>query len=101
MESYFLAFLLVPSSITYKAGLKINTGPPMQESHRRVATSPEEATELITGRYHLSYEDMGESGRDGAVQPGQGTALGRPCSSFPVPKEDLQESWRRTFHKDL
>jgi len=52
---------------------------------------------MIRGLEHLSYEKR----LRGAVQPGEGKALGRPNSSLPVPEADLQESRKATFYKSL
>lgn len=35
------------------------------------------------------------------VEPEEEKALGRPYSSLPVPKGDLQEIWRWTFYKGM
>ena len=54
---------------------------------------------VIRGLEHLSCEDRLR--KAGVVQPGEGKALGRPCSSLPVPNRGLQESWRGTFYKGM
>jgi len=49
--------------------------PPVQEGHGAVGVGPEEATKMIRGLEHSSYE---ERLRLGAVQPGEEKAEGRP-----------------------
>jgi len=53
-----------------------------QERHGPVGVGPEEATKMVGGLEHLSYE---ERLRVGAVQPGGEKAPGRPYCSLPVP----------------
>ena len=71
--------------------------PPAKERHRPVGASPEEG--------HKSDQRAetpllpGKAERNGAVQPGEEKAQGRPYCSFPVAETGLQESWRVTFYK--
>jgi len=64
------------------------------EGHRLVGMGPEEATKMIRGLEHLSYEEWL---RVGAVEPGEEKALGRLYCGLPVPEGGLQDSCRETF----
>jgi len=60
--------------------------PSAQERHGAFGAGPEEATKMIRGLEHLSYE---ERLRVGVVQPGEGKALGTCYCSLPVLKWGL------------
>jgi len=62
-------------------------GPSAQDRHGSVGVRPEEATKMIRGLEHPSYEERLR--RVGAVQSGKEKAAGRPYSSLPVLKVSL------------
>jgi len=61
--------------------------PSAQERHRPAGVGPEEATKVIQGLEHLSYEE--KLRKVGAVQAGEEQAVGKPYCGLSVLKGGL------------